>query len=83
MTGQTGFPPLWNRARCSDSGVDPEREEQWARLFDELDLNKDGRIDVSELRAGLATRGLLSRGSVEEVRGRRRNRSARALCSGV
>ncbi|XP_042559430.1 calcium-binding mitochondrial carrier protein SCaMC-3-like [Clupea harengus] len=67
MTGQTGFPPIWNRARCSDSGVDPEREEQWARLFDELDLNKDGRIDVSELRAGLATRGLLSRGSVEEI----------------
>ncbi|XP_073670408.1 mitochondrial adenyl nucleotide antiporter SLC25A23 isoform X1 [Paramisgurnus dabryanus] len=59
--GQRG----WIRARCQDSGVDPERERLWADLFDQLDLNKDGRIDVNELRIGFAGRGLSS-SSVEE-----------------
>ncbi|XP_026102481.1 calcium-binding mitochondrial carrier protein SCaMC-3-like isoform X3 [Carassius auratus] len=55
---------MW-RARCQDSGVDPERERLWAELFAQLDLNKDGRIDVNELRVGLAARGM-SWSSVEE-----------------
>uniref|UniRef100_A0A673GJM0 Calcium-binding mitochondrial carrier protein SCaMC-3-like n=1 Tax=Sinocyclocheilus rhinocerous TaxID=307959 RepID=A0A673GJM0_9TELE len=55
---------MW-RARCQDSGVDPERERLWAELFAQLDLNKDGRIDVNELRIGLAARGM-SWSSVEE-----------------
>ncbi|XP_059410781.1 mitochondrial adenyl nucleotide antiporter SLC25A23 isoform X2 [Carassius carassius] len=56
---------MW-RARCQDSGVDPERERLWAELFLQLDLNKDGRIDVNELRVGLSARGM-SWSSVEEI----------------
>lgn len=57
----------WPRARCQDNSVtDPEREKRWAELFDQLDLNKDGRIDANELRTGLAAWGVP--GDVEEVR---------------
>ncbi|KAM3864582.1 mitochondrial adenyl nucleotide antiporter SLC25A23 [Diretmus argenteus] len=45
---------------------DPDREKQWVELFNQLDLNHDGRIDISELRTGLAHRGL-SRRSVERI----------------
>uniref|UniRef100_A0A3Q1K6S3 EF-hand domain-containing protein n=1 Tax=Anabas testudineus TaxID=64144 RepID=A0A3Q1K6S3_ANATE len=47
-------------------GPDREREKRWAELFDQLDLNKDGRIDILELQTGLAGRGLSS-GSVERI----------------
>ncbi|XP_068597038.1 mitochondrial adenyl nucleotide antiporter SLC25A24-like [Brachionichthys hirsutus] len=56
-------------AHCQDSraaGPDRDREKLWAQLFDQLDLNKDGRVDIVELRAGLAGRGL-SRGSIERI----------------
>ncbi|XP_029074655.1 calcium-binding mitochondrial carrier protein SCaMC-3 isoform X2 [Monodon monoceros] len=36
---------------------DAERRERWGRLFEELDSNKDGRLDVHELRQGLARLG--------------------------
>uniref|UniRef100_A0A6Q2Y906 EF-hand domain-containing protein n=1 Tax=Esox lucius TaxID=8010 RepID=A0A6Q2Y906_ESOLU len=48
------------RARCQED-VDPEREKRWVEMFDELDLNNDGVIDIHELRTGLAKRGLSRR----------------------
>ncbi|XP_058497600.1 mitochondrial adenyl nucleotide antiporter SLC25A24-like isoform X2 [Solea solea] len=66
MGGQhTWFP--WVHCQESDSpGPDREREKKYAELFDQLDLNKDGHIDILELRTGLAERGL-SRGSIDKI----------------
>ncbi|XP_034093554.1 calcium-binding mitochondrial carrier protein SCaMC-3b isoform X2 [Gymnodraco acuticeps] len=46
--------------------LDPGREGRYAELFSQLDLNKDGRVDISELKTGLAARGL-QRGEAEEI----------------
>ncbi|XP_028305863.1 calcium-binding mitochondrial carrier protein SCaMC-3-like isoform X2 [Gouania willdenowi] len=57
----------WAHCQDSDSSVsDREREKRWAELFDQLDLNKDGRIDIMELRAGLAKQGF-SKKSLEKM----------------
>ena len=62
---RTWFP--WVHCQGGESpGPDHDREKSYAELFDQLDLNKDGRIDIVELRTGLAGRGL-SRGSLDRV----------------
>uniref|UniRef100_A0A4W4EA08 EF-hand domain-containing protein n=1 Tax=Electrophorus electricus TaxID=8005 RepID=A0A4W4EA08_ELEEL len=67
LTAGSRFPFEWTRARCQDNDVsEPEREKRWAELFDQLDLNKDGRIDINELRAGLDAWGVVQ-SDVEEV----------------
>ncbi|XP_030052747.1 calcium-binding mitochondrial carrier protein SCaMC-3 [Microcaecilia unicolor] len=37
---------------------DSEREKRWATLFQQLDTNKDGHVDINELRDGLAAMGM-------------------------
>ncbi|XP_044134682.1 calcium-binding mitochondrial carrier protein SCaMC-3-like [Bufo gargarizans] len=37
---------------------DPERETRYAALFSQLDANKDGRVDINELREGLEALGM-------------------------
>ncbi|KAL7988327.1 hypothetical protein Chor_007246 [Crotalus horridus] len=37
---------------------DHERHQRWAGLFEQLDTNKDGRVDINELREGLARMGM-------------------------
>lgn len=56
-------------AENADSGAspDPDRERRYAELFKQLDLNKDGRVDINELKTALAARGL-HQGEAEEVR---------------
>ncbi|XP_062874815.1 calcium-binding mitochondrial carrier protein SCaMC-3b [Trichomycterus rosablanca] len=55
------------RARCKENGASgADRRKRWTELFDQLDLNKDGRIDINELRVGLAAWGVV-RPDVDEV----------------
>ncbi|XP_045925934.1 calcium-binding mitochondrial carrier protein SCaMC-3b isoform X2 [Micropterus dolomieu] len=50
----------------SGASLDADRERRYAELFKQLDLNKDGRVDINELRTGLAARGL-HQGEAEEI----------------
>lgn len=46
---------------------DTDHDRRYAELFRQLDLNNDGKVDISELRTALAARGL-HQGTAEEVR---------------
>lgn len=68
LVGRLFFPDC----RCAASQDDSRTYEE---LFAKLDANKDGKVDVSELRAGLAAMGIKSGtgaaqvGSKEEATG--------------
>ncbi|XP_077590589.1 mitochondrial adenyl nucleotide antiporter SLC25A23-like isoform X2 [Stigmatopora nigra] len=48
------------------ASLEIKQQRRYAVLFEQLDLNRDGRVDVSELRIGLAARGL-HQGEAEEI----------------
>lgn len=46
--------------------LEPATERRYAELFQQLDLNNDGKVDIGELRTALAARGL-NQGDAEEI----------------
>ena len=46
---------------------DPESQRSYQDLFDKLDTNKDGKVDVAELRAGLTAMGISFRKGAAQV----------------
>lgn len=44
---------FFTEARC----LSDEASKSFEALFDKLDVNKDGKVDIAELRAGLADMG--------------------------
>ncbi|KAM8849380.1 mitochondrial adenyl nucleotide antiporter SLC25A24-like [Spinachia spinachia] len=54
---------LLSNARCWDAGS----ERSYQDLFERLDANKDGKVDVAELRAGLKAMGIFRHGAAQEI----------------
>lgn len=50
-------------SRC----LDHDSERSYQDLFDKLDTNKDGKVDVAELRAGLTAMGISFRKGAAQV----------------
>lgn len=48
-------------ARCWDANS----ERSYQDLFERLDTNKDGKVDVAELRAGLKAMGIFRQGAAQ------------------
>lgn len=55
---------LLSGARCSDA----DSVRSYQDLFDRLDTNKDGKVDVAELRAGLKAMGMYRQGAAQVTR---------------
>lgn len=60
---------LLSNARCWDA----ESERSYQDLFERLDTNKDGKVDVAELRAGLKAMGIFRLGAAQ-VKKKKRSR---------
>lgn len=56
---------LLSGARCSS---DADRVRFYQDLFDRLDTNKDGKVDVAELREGLKAMGMYRQGAAQVTR---------------
>ncbi|XP_027876214.1 calcium-binding mitochondrial carrier protein SCaMC-1-like isoform X1 [Xiphophorus couchianus] len=54
---------LLSSARCWDA----DSERSYQVLFDKLDTNKDGKVDVAELRAGLKAMGIFRHGAAQKI----------------
>ncbi|KAM4556884.1 mitochondrial adenyl nucleotide antiporter SLC25A24-like [Fundulus diaphanus] len=54
---------LLSSARCWDA----DSERSYQVLFDKLDTNKDGKVDVAELRAGLKAMGMFRHGAAQKI----------------
>lgn len=52
---------LLPNARCWDA----DSERSYQTLFERLDTNKDGKVDVAELRAGLKAMGIFRLGAAQ------------------
>lgn len=50
-----------SNARCWDA----DSERSYQDLFERLDTNKDGKVDVAELRAGLKAMGIFRQGAAQ------------------
>ena len=60
-----------------------EDEERFALLFEQLDKNKDGKIDVQELREGIERLGLPSSSGTAQVRALVLNYVLYLVCCGL
>lgn len=45
--------------------LDADSERSYQDLFERLDTNKDGKVDVAELRAGLKAMGIFRQGAAQ------------------
>lgn len=60
---QTLHTCLLRKARCWDA----DSQKTYQELFDKLDANKDGKVDVAELRMGLAAMGIFRQGAAQKI----------------
>ncbi|XP_077412089.1 mitochondrial adenyl nucleotide antiporter SLC25A24-like isoform X1 [Vanacampus margaritifer] len=59
-TAASGLLPT---ARCWDA----DSQRSYQDLFEKLDTNKDGKVDVAELRAGLKAMGVFRQGAAQKI----------------